>query len=631
MCVALTCAVLAACSGQITNNDADAAEAAKARAAASGADATSAANAAARGGKKAGDKSSNGAGGDDTDPASSQDALSNGAVFACDESSEAPVAALRRLTMSQYQNSVRDLVSWAVGDQAQADEVMGEVASALAAVPSDVREAVPQDLHGSYRRLDQSLQQNHVDAIYGASIAIGAALSKDDRLGRVVGDCATDGDAQNDADCLDGFIQRFGARVLRHPLEADEVEFYTAVYGDDAKADPAAYADLIGVFLNAPEFVYFVEHGTDEIADKPGTYALSAHELAARLSYQIWQTMPDDELLAAADDGSLLDPDTFTAQVDRMLADPKARPALEEFFADWMKVEELPPLDLKNDDPIFASFAGDDLPGPTLRQAMIDDVLGMLDYYTWREPADVATLFTSESSFATDDALAKIYGVDPWDGTSEPPAFADGERPGLLTRALFLSTGSANTRPIMKGIFIRKQILCDEIGPPPPGANAKPPELRDDMTTRQVVEELTQKDGTVCTGCHTTIINPLGFATENFDALGRLRSEQRLFDETGKEVGEEPIDTHSVPHILPGDVTPSTGVDELMPMIAESGKAEACLARNYFRFTYARWDDPSADGCALEAQRKALANGGSILDLVRTTATAPEFAQRRFE
>jgi hypothetical protein len=419
--------------------------------------------------------------------------------------------------------------------------------------------------------------------------------------------------------------------VLRHPLDDDEVSFYRSIYGSDSKADPAAYADVIGVLLNAPEFVYFVEHGEDKVAGKSGMYTLSAYELASRLSYQIWQTTPDDELLSAASDGSLRDDTVYAGEVDRLLADAKARPALDEFFEDWVKVEELPALDAKNADPIFKTFAGADLPAPALRQAMIDDVIGLLDYYTWDRPSDVSTLFTTEASFATDAALAKIYGVHAWNGKGKPPTFAKGERPGLLTRALFLATGSANTRPIMKGVFIRKRILCDDIPPPPPGANAKPPELRDDMTTRQVVEELTQKSGTVCTGCHTTIINPLGFATEDFDSLGRLRSQQRLFAASGKEVGHKPIDTESVPHVIPSDDTPSSGPADLMAMIASSGKAEACLARNFFRFTYARWDDPAADGCALEAQRQALENGGTILDLVKAATQTAQFRQRRFD
>src|SRR4029078_12096296 len=123
----------------------------------------------------------------------------------------------------------------------------------------------------------------------------------------------------------------------------------------------------------------------------------------------------------------------------------------------------------------FKTFAGTDLPDSKLRQAMIDDVVGMLDYYTWTQPSGIAALFTSDLSFARDALLAKRYGVAAWTGTAAPPALPAGQRSGLLTRALFLSSGTANTRPIMKGVFVRTNILCDTIPPPPPGATAQAP------------------------------------------------------------------------------------------------------------------------------------------------------------
>src|SRR6185503_13946748 len=110
----------------------------------------------------------------------------------------------------------------------------------------------------------------------------------------------------------------------------------------------------------------------------------------------------------------------YEREVDRMIADPRARAALDEFFADWMKVEDLPELDAKNADPVFQAFAGDDLPNSTLRGAMIDDVVGMLGHYAWEEPASLASILLSEKSFAKDAALAGIYGVPAWDGTSSP-------------------------------------------------------------------------------------------------------------------------------------------------------------------------------------------------------------------
>jgi hypothetical protein len=551
--------------------------------------------------------------------------------FACDANAAPPVATLRRLTMTQYRNTIADLAAWALGSASGGQTVMTEIASPLTALPDDRREAVPQDLHGSYRRLDQSLQQIHVEATYDVAVALGAALTTTARLGTVVGTCATDTSTSNDATCLDAFIKKFGARVLRRPLATDEVDFYKTAYGSSTTASAASYADLIGILVTAPEFMYFVEHGDTAVAGQTAVYDVSPYELASRLSYQLWQTAPDDALLAAAADGSLRDAGTYNAQVTRMLGDPRARPALDEFFADWMKVEDLAALDAKVADATFKTFAGTDLPDSKLRQAMIDDVVGMLDYYTWTSPAGISALLTSDLAFPRDARLAKLYGVSAWNGTAAPPALPAGQRPGLLTRALFLSTGTANTRPIMKGVFLRTNVLCDTIPPPPPGANAKPPDLGPNMTTRESVEAITEMPGTVCIGCHGPMINPLGFATEGFDALGRFRTAQRLFDASGTETGSKPVNTMSVPQVVYGDQTAIATPAELMSLMLASGKVEACLARNFFRYTYGRWEDTTRDGCALEDARKALAGGGSIADLAAAAVKTAEFRRRSFQ
>lgn len=532
--------------------------------------------------------------------------------------------------MSQYRNTLTDFIAAVTGSPSEAAAVLSELETPLAELPSDRREPTSEDLHGSYRRLDQSLQQLHVDAFYDLGVATGAALTTKARLSAVVGACATDQDATNDAACVTEMIGRVGALALRRPLDADEISFYEGVYGSDKTPNPAAYADVIGVLLNAPQMIYFVEHGTGEVPAKAGVYALSGYELASRLSYQLWQTAPDAQLLEHAADGSLLDAQTYRSEVERLLEDGRARTALDEFFGDWAKVEELPALDAKNNDVVFKAFAGTQLPSATLRQDMIGDVLGLLGYYAWTKPSGIAALFQSQSSFARSPELANLYGVAPWDGRSEPPALPAGQRPGLLTRALFLSTGSPNTRPIMKGVFIRKNILCDSLPPPPPGANAKPPDLQPGMTTRETVEELTQMPGTVCASCHAALINALGFATENFDALGRYRTEQQFFDADGTPTGSKPVDTSGLPHVTDA-ATPITGAADLMQQIVASGKAEACLSRNFFRYTFARWEDPALDGCALEGMRQALSSGGTLVDLVMAATLDGSFKQRAFE
>lgn len=583
-------------------------------------------------GSTAGGGAAAGSGGGTGNTAGSSGATSAETLsFSCDSAAKSQPASLRRLTMSQYRNTIADFVAFATGSATEAASVLAELTGPLERLPADRREPTSEDLHGSYRRLDQALQQLHVDSYYDIAVATGAALTSPARIGAVIGACATDVDASNDAACLTEAVARLAERALRRPLDATEAQFYEAVYGADKTANAAAYADVIAVLLNAPQLVYFVEHGAAEVASKPGVFELSGYELASRLSYQLWQSAPDAELLARAKDGSLLDAVTYRAQVERLLGDARARSALDEFFGDWIKAEELPALDAKNADPVFKAFAGSQLPSASLRQDMIDDVLGLLGYYTWQKPSGVAALFQTQSSFARSPELAALYGAPAWDGSSEPPALAADQRPGLLTRALFLSTGSPNTRPIMKGLFIRKYILCDSIPPPPPGANAKPPELQPGITTRETVEALTQMPGTVCNGCHATLLNPLGFATEGFDALGRYRSEQRFFDAQGNPAGSKAIDTRSAPHVLADSDAQAAGPLELMQQVVASGKVEACLSRNFFRYTFARWEDTATDGCVLESMRQSLASGGSVVDMVMAATLDGSFRQRAFE
>lgn len=509
------------------------------------------------------------------------------ATFACGESSRAEPATLRRLTMTQYRNTLRDLTRWALGDVTEADAALA--LAQLDRVPLDRREPTPNDPRGGMRRLDQALEQAHVDETFRVAAVLGAALTTPARLAMIAGVCATDSDVANDDACVASFIQRFGARALRRPLDADDERFYRAVFGSDSSNGAAGYRDVITVLLSAPELLYFVEHGASEVLGAPGRYQLSAHELASRLSYHFWQTLPDDALWQAAEDGSLLDPDVLAREVERLLSDPRAAETMAELFSDWLGLDDVPELD---------AFAGE------LRQHAIDEALELLAYYTWTDPAGIEALLTSQRSFARTDDLASIYGAS--------------ERPGMLSRVWFLASSGASTRPIQRGVRIRRTLLCDELAPPPANVGALLPSDTAGKTTRQAVEELTEQPGTVCASCHATQINPLGFAFEGFDALGRARAAGTF-------------DVRSVPRVTPDDERSSSGPSDLVRYVLESGKVEACLARNYFRFAFGRVEDLGRDGCALERLRARLTASGRTRDMLEEAALLPEMRERSFE
>ena len=178
----------------------------------------------------------------------------------------------------------------------------------------------------------------------------------------------------------------------------------------------------------------------------------------------------------------------------------------------------------------------------------------------------------------------------------------------------------------MKGVFIRQTLLCDVIPPPPPNAANAGTNPTAGQTTRDAVEAITERPGTVCRGCHATFINPLGFASENFDSLGRERAAQVFFDDTGQVTGSKAVDTTSTPAVVTGDATPSTGIGDVTRLVVASGKVETCLATRLFRYAFRRLEG-AGDGAVIDGLA-SLAAKGTLADVFKGVAMRPEFKQR---
>ncbi|MGE3673010.1 MAG: DUF1592 domain-containing protein [Polyangiaceae bacterium] len=547
--------------------------------------------------------------------------------FTCDDTKEPDAVPLRRLSNVQLRNTVRDLLESTL--PSDADTIYAGVETTLNGFPQDSRKG-PEEHWGGFTRVDQSVTQEHVDRDYDLAVALGNALTSDDaRLTAVAQACATDGDASNDDACLDAFVKSFGERVLRKQLSAEDVDFYKRPAGT-APFERADWADVIALMIASPNFFYMVEHGGDAaVAGRPDLFPVSAYELASRLSYHFWQTMPDETLLGHARDGSLLDPDVYSAEVDRLFDDPRTRVTIRQFYAEWFRRADVAQLNTLVGTPAYDEVRGDFEPSPYLRDAMFDEVTDMALYYTLDTDGHVEDFYRSRKAFPRTQELADFYHVPVWDGSGEPPDFSEPERQGLLTRAAMVATGAANTRPIMKGVFIRRALLCDSLSPPPADVMATTPEPATDATSREVVENLT---GTgICPDCHAKAINPLGFATENFDALGRPRDVEKMIDlVTGEVYGEAPVDTEVVARVTPDDPRIARDGIELQELMLESGKVQACFARAYFRFTFGRTEQVSKDACVLDVMHQPLKQGQPIKETLRAVALSDDFLQRNF-
>ncbi|HTU58120.1 MAG TPA: DUF1592 domain-containing protein, partial [Polyangiales bacterium] len=283
--------------------------------------------------------------------------------FACDPSQLAPEQALQRLSLTQYQSRVRELVEVTAPEHSAS--ILGELRHALAALPRDLRGGQDPD-YGGLRRLDQSIYAESVDGTYAVAVALGAALTSDaERLRAVAGECAVDADAGNDRACIDAFVQKLGTLVLRRPLSAEDLAFY----------GEASYADIVTLLVSSPYFLYAVELGSSE---------LTAHELAARLALHFWHSAPDEQLRAAADSGALLDPDVYAEQVERVYADAKTERMLEELFVDWLEPKHLEELHLRVGSFDYDALRADFTPGPELKSRMLRELGRMGVYYAHR-------------------------------------------------------------------------------------------------------------------------------------------------------------------------------------------------------------------------------------------------------
>ena len=523
---------------------------------------------------------------------------------------------------------MEDLLGHFLGGDAAA--VLDEIEPVYGIIPDDPAELDMGEMIGSsFSRMSQTVGELHVRGYFDIATTAANMIVQDDvRRTRMFGDCVDDA-TDDHTSCMAPFIDSFGLWTMRRPLADEEHDFFlNAIFGNDGasyEATPAALSDLLVAFLISPNFIYRVETDGEEIAD--GLYELGGYALASRLAYHFWGSMPDEELFRAAEDGSLLTESGYATQVDRVYADERSGVTFEYFFFEWLEL-------YKAGDPFggvtsgspqkMAFIEGYDV-SPALRGNMITETLEMTAYY--RENGTFDELFNSTASFARTEDLAAIYEVPAWDGSEPLIEFPTPERQGLLGRAALLSAATVQSHPILRGVRIRENFMCDALGAPPANVNQDAEEAEGTMTTREQTESLTSPGG--CAGCHQ-FINGLGFPLEAFDALGRYRSAEMMIDIEGG-VSMLPIDVTAVPRIDGiGDERSVSGPSELVDELLESGKLQRCFAQHYVRFALGVSADPSFGGDleTIEALSADLSAGVALRDVFKRIAFLPAFKQR---
>ncbi|HEY3595728.1 MAG TPA: DUF1592 domain-containing protein [Polyangiaceae bacterium] len=525
-----------------------------------------------------------GAGGSDSqDPFAAACAMSNGAL-------NAGVTPLRRLTRDQYDNSLRDLIGTTgqPGQNLADDEKIGPFHSNAIAPITELE-----------------VQQYSETAATVAAAAV-ANLSK-------ISPCDLNADTGTSTTCATQLVTKLGSRAYRRPLEAAEIQSYVSLYtlGKQGAGVENGFRLVLQTMLQSPNFLYHHDVGSSGVPQS-GVVALGSYELASRMSYFLWNSMPDDSLFAAAAAGNLGDDSVLTAQVERMLADPKAATTIASFHRQWLDVEDVG--DQLKDVTLFPSFDSQ------LTDAMTAELSSFSDYVVLQGDGRLETLLTSNMSFP-EGGLFDVYGV------SQPAGFTPGspvmldpnQRAGLLTQAAFLTKWSHNnqTSPVHRGKLVRLNLLCGTIGSPPPNVDTTPPPPSAATSTRERFAQ--HESDPVCAGCHV-LMDPIGLGFEHFDPIGKYRDVDGLgpVDATGQFIraGAD----------LDGSFN---GAIELANDLAHSEEVRNCVANQWFRFSMGRIESTD-DACSIQSLRQTFAtSGGNVRELLSRIVLSTSFRSVR--
>lgn len=321
--------------------------------------------------------------------------------------------------------------------------------------------------------------------------------------------------------------ESFARKAYRRPASAKEVENLLKVF-DLADQQDEVFTESVKLMLKSvlvsPQFLYLAAETKTSTGSK--VIAVGDHQLAAKLSYLLWATMPDDELSALADQGTLHEPNVLEQQVRRLIADPRSRAFFDGFGAQWLGLELIQTMDI--DEAKFPEFTKE------LRSAMYNEA-SLFFLAVLRENRSLIDLLDADFTFMN-ASLAKIYGQEGAvkGAQMQRVTLTDANRGGLLTMPGILAVHSLpnRTSPVKRGRWVLEQIL-GRYAPPPP-ADVAPLEQQAESTagtlsTRQRYER--HRLDPACAGCHRSL-DPLGFALENFDVIGRWR----VKDDSGQPV-----------------------------------------------------------------------------------------------
>ena len=439
--------------------------------------------------------------------------------------------------------------------------------------------------------------------------AVGAVFADATKRETLMG-CAPSGSAA-DA-CTRSFFERFGRRAWRRPLEVGELDRLVAL-SESAAAELGSAIEgvrwaTVGV-LASPNFIYRAELGAPSV---DGSLRFTGYEMASRLAFLIWNSVPDDALLADAAAGALATPEGVRAAAERLLSAPAGREAVGNFAEEYMRLDRV--LLQAKDPELYPEYTS------TLQAAMVRDMRSAWESVAFDEQTSVLSVFTTGNVFVNSE-LATLYGLD---ATGlDPNTFrsatlpAGGPRAGILGKSGFLSQ-FANQKygsPTLRGKFISESFLCTPIEPPPGDVNTDIPEPPDDMPMTRRQQLSAHSTNPTCAGCHM-MMDPMGFPFENFDAVGRYRTLDHGL----------PVDASGEFPQSDGSTLPVFDAAEFATAAASSDLVARCMLRKFYGYAMG-YKERDVDAAVLDSLYESFQGSGyQLRELILSLVTHEAFA-----
>ncbi len=479
--------------------------------------------------------------------------------FQCTNTETASNSGSHFLSKKQYSNTLEDLFGLGIINQAS---------TSLSSLPND-------SFDPELRTKINSLDANTIQAYFNVASQISTLVTNDvTARNNFFGSCV--GSSIINQSCINSFIDNSALRVLRRPLKTDEVLFINTIFSGQGTNAEKLQASL-NFLLQSPFFILRLELGNDtEIAPNLN---LTDYESATRLSYALTDSTPDSLLLTAVKNGQFKTDQEIRLQAERLISSVRGKAKTQDMILHWSLAEN--PQDLSNlpaDLTLGINMSG-------LEKAMVDEARKFVDHIVFTTNGTFQDLLKSRLSFASHTGLAKIYNHSPVVGNI--PQTITERRQGLLMKAPFFSWGNPRTNIIRRGVEFQKRVLCNVI--PSPNVNIADDRDIDAFTPIQQMENSNrinvahQTRSPLCMSCHSAI-NPVGFAFESLDALGKIRDKEYVFDLSRNFYKFTDIDTRTSISRFNKPNYPIQDAFELVDYVLESTEGNECFIRNVSRY-----------------------------------------------